>query len=224
MSSTKYVFLPDDGDWTSLERSIGRSIAQPLREKISNIVQQHFAHQPFETNAPFLDDVLSRLLQIKEAANIFRKELQGPRNRADRETSNIVRATLARFLDIPGYEAEVETVELLEEFVGSVMSAADEARKHFVAESSDGFVEGQSWQRMVSRLKTLMRDSSMPHGASQASDKSKTNLGSPFVRFVQTLQRSFPNDALRRHQRANPFALAKEINRADRAFRMKNGT
>jgi hypothetical protein len=210
ISSEWLIFAPTDNDWVTLEAAIGKQIEQNLRAEIDQIVQRYFRNQPFEVNAPFLADVLKRLTAIKRAAEQLQAALGAsqPNNEI-----NIVRAHLA-----PDFEDYY--VEDLDELLRSLLDAARLTEVELNEQEHVGFFEGEAWHEMVRSLKALMRSYSMPHGASQDRTKATDLRGSPFVRFIQSLQDTFPV-ALRRHHLSDPFALAKEINRPSSR---KNGT
>jgi hypothetical protein len=210
VASEWLIFEPTDNDWSILEGAIGKQIEKNLRNKIHQLVQRFFRIQPFEVNAPFLADVLKRLTAIKRAAQQLQTALGA--SEPDNEI-NIVRAHLAQ-----GFEDN--NVEDLDALLRSLLNAARLAEVEFNEQSDIGFSEGEAWHEMVGSLKELMRSYSMPYGASQDRTKATDLRGSPFVRFIQSLQEMFPV-ALRRHHLSDPFALAKEINRPSRH---KNGT
>jgi hypothetical protein len=179
-------------------------------------VQDYFNLQPMEKNAPFLDAVLERIDQIKFASKSLRNKLQGLPQKENQDTNEIVLNQIGRNCTIPNIESPTDRIEHIESIVRSLIRATDEARQQFIDGADSGLVEGQSWRKMVWNLKTLMRDHGLPSGASQDASKSKTGEGSPFVRFIQALQRIFPDELLRRHHLGSAFALAKEINRSNR--------
>jgi hypothetical protein len=205
ISSDWLIYETSTDDWIRLERAIGKQISESLRIKIVQIVQRYFRIQPFEANAPFLDDVLKRLNLIEHAVQQLQFQLDASGNDS---VVDIIRAQLDQNLS----KHEIET---LDEMLRSVLSSAHHAGIAFKEQAQAGFAEGDAWHEMVSSLKILMRSHSMPYGASQDGSKTKNSKGSPFVQFVKSLQETLP-EQLRRHHLSGPFALAKEINRAGR--------
>jgi hypothetical protein len=194
---------PSNEDWTSMETAIGRDIVDNLKVEITRIVQNYFRKHSFEVNAPFLDDVVEHLDVISETTKQLKDALSASNSAVD-----LVRAQLAQGFE----ETNSDPIESLEAKLEALSHAAWLARGDFT-ESKDGFSEGHAWQEMVRSLKSLMCLYSMPAGASQDSSKAI----SPFVQFIQSLQKTFPSESLRRHHLGTPFALAKEINRAVQA-------
>ena len=215
-SSEWQQFEPSHQDWLSMEAAIGRPVADDLRAEIVKIVQKYFRMQPFEANAPFLDDVLKHLRAVTKSAKQLKGALRAP---SPNGAGDVVRAYL-----VQGFgEARPDAIEAMEADLDRLSEAAMLAEKDFLENSHRGFSEGDAWQEMVRSLKNLMRSFSMPAGASNDSSKAKALTGSPFVRFIQALQKTFPLK-LCRHHLSTPFALAGEINRAARSGRLKNGT
>jgi hypothetical protein len=206
ISSEWLEYTPTDDDWTEMEIAIGRPINSDVRSETIRIVQQYFRAQPFETNAPFLEEVLAGLDAIARAAGQLQKALA-----AESSVIDIIRAQIDQ--DLPS------KLDVFDEMLQSIISAAPLAKTEFVEQSRNGFAEGEAWQEMANKMKALMRSHSMPYGASQDGTKAKDpTKGSPFVQFIISLQKSFPSN-LRRHYGISPFALAKEINRTGRVPR-----
>jgi hypothetical protein len=213
ISAELLKYEPSADDWIEMERAIARPIQSDLRSETIVIVQRYFRTQSFETNAPFLDDVLKRLSLIARATEQLQKVLDA--SNSD-NIVDIVRAQIEQAF-------EGHKIDALDEMLRSLVSASLHAEIEFNEQSESGFAEGAAWQEMVSTIKALMRSHSMPYGASQDGTKAKDpNKGSRFVQFIQSLQQTFPV-GLRRHSGISPFALAKEINRTGRIVRKKKG-
>jgi hypothetical protein len=206
-----------------MEAALGQAIPDGVRNSVVTIVQSYFEWQRFEHNAPYLDDVLKRISAIKKAAEHFQQALRGPENTAEWDTNQVVRSQIGQSCEIQGVAPGLGQIESIESALSCLIWATGAAKTHFSERAEGGFSEGQAWQKMARSLKGLMREHSLPFGASQDSSKSKNSAGSPFVQFMQALQNSFPHD-LRRHHGISPFALAKEINRAEKLGRVPIGS
>jgi hypothetical protein len=210
ISSEWLKYEPSDNDWVQMEGAIGKPFPVNLRSETVKIIQRYFQIQPFEANAPFLEDGLRRIDLIVRAA----EQLQSALDANNDPVVVHVRAQLEQ-------EFGSHEIETLDEMLRSLLSSAQYTEIAFSEQSKNGFVEGDAWHEMMSSLKALMRSHSMPYGASQDSTKAKDPNGSRFVQFVQSLQETFPVK-LRRHHLSGPFALAKEINGPRRSVRKRD--
>src|SRR5436190_12394370 len=75
ISSEWLKYEPSGDDWIAMEAAIGEPIKAELRASIIHIVQSYFRVQPFEANAPFLNDVLNRLKLIRQTAQKLHRAL-----------------------------------------------------------------------------------------------------------------------------------------------------
>ena len=77
-TSEHYNFRPTADQWAAFECAYGKSFPESLREQITAAVQGYFDWEPFERHAPFADDVLSYLEQVRKAAVTLHKAPQRP--------------------------------------------------------------------------------------------------------------------------------------------------
>jgi hypothetical protein len=211
ISSEWLNYEPSRDDWIAMEVAIQRPINCGLRDEIVEIVQCYFRVQTFEANAPFVKDVLERLNSIRQTVQKLQQTLDF--SLGDSVIEN-VRIQLEQNLDGGGLHSIDTALE-------SLLQASHFAEEKLQEQADCGFSEGEAWQEMVGSLRALMRSNSMPFRASPANLRAKDPKGSPFVQFVQSLQKTFPADFLRRHHLSDPFSLAKQINRSARIRTLK---
>lgn len=200
-------FEPSDQCWKDFEVALDRAIPDAVRRGLTASVQSYFDSQPFETSAPFVDDVQNYIAEIRSGTLALKASL-----RKQGQTEKTVRLILGRRSRIRGTKPGLDQMDMLNHVLTSLIRSTTEANK--VCESNAGFVEGDPWNGMIREIRDLFRSSHLPHGAPQDASKSKTGRSSKFVEFIIVLQKNFPEPSFRRHCGISAFSLAKQINRA----------
>jgi hypothetical protein len=193
-------YRPNDATWLKFEVAIGRPIEKNVRDSLIDIIEGFFGAAPYETAAPFLDDVIAKAKQIKGGALALR-DILSSQDSADKSVQLVV----GRNCKIRGVKPGSDQLRTVRHVLTALINACSQSQHYFATQP--GFEEGDGWALMIRRLRALFRESGLPSGASQDSSKP-----SKFVRFVAVLQaESFPA-ALRRHETSD-VALATQINR-----------
>ena len=64
-------FAPSDFDWRKIENAYGRAWDGEARGEIVALVKEYLLYEPFERNAPFVDDALTWISRVERHARAF---------------------------------------------------------------------------------------------------------------------------------------------------------
>ena len=64
-------FAPSDSDWRKIENAYGRAWDGEARGEIVALVKEYLLYEPFERNAPFVDDALTWISRVERHARAF---------------------------------------------------------------------------------------------------------------------------------------------------------
>jgi hypothetical protein len=198
--------------WGRIEDAYGRPLDSKLRDEIVTLVWDLWNDAALEQNAPMSRDVLNRIAEIRRGALDFKLLL----NKLPDETERYIRNHLQQEIKRLGPpQADMRTTV---QIAGRLVTACDRVSQRL--RHSEGFVDGDAWRHFIIRLTNILKNAKLPTGAAQSRDKSKGDGVSPFVSLVIALQSTLPKK-FRRHDRADPLSLGKEINRARQPIRDK---
>jgi hypothetical protein len=204
-------------EWGLIEQAYGRTLTDPVRNSIISAVYELWNDTIMEQNAPPLKDIYNRLNNLRQGALVF-KSLLNSRALLDRDQRAVAILVRHEIKDLGQPRADLRTSALM---ASRLVTACGRALRKLGSER--GFTEGDAWRAFIRTLRTTLKKAGLPTGATQSRDKSSHDAVSPFVALVTALQKRFPEN-IRRHDRADPLSLAKEINRARQPVRAKQAT
>lgn len=211
-------FAPTDDEWFRIERAYGRAIDGETRARIINVVKDYLLHEPFERNAPFVDDAIGWLDKVEGAAATFWRATFEAEDGSNREAMWSAQSAIEAHIRSAGLGESSQWHELVR-IMTDVVAAIRLARRDLVADAGVGLVEGDAWRGLVVELTSICAGKRLPTGASKGLDKTSSDEPSPFVRMFRALQALFP-EASRRHQ-ASYMAAAEAISVARRTDRQR---
>ena len=211
-------FAPTKDEWLLIERAYGRTIDRETRAQIVGAVKDYLLHEPFERNAPFVDDAIAWLDKVEGAAATFWRATFEAEDGSNREAMWAAQSAIEEHIRSAGLGTSSRWHQLIR-IMTDVVAAIRLARRDLAADAGVGFVEGDSWRSLVVELTSVCAGKRLPTGASKGLDKTSSDEPSPFVRMFRSLQALFP-EASRRHQ-ASYVAAAEAISVARRTDRKR---
>lgn len=205
-------FEPSATDWERILAAYPYLDADD-RAQIVALANEYLKDEPFERNAPFLDDAMKWIRKTRKAAKEFHERLfEG--GEAVRYARNYAGRNVNHHLFEP--EGPMDWSGL-SSFMTFLRSALLKAENEIPKEARVGFAEGEAWEKMVRKLSEYCKSRGYPTGASKGENMSAKHKTSPFVAFVREIQMTFP-DECRRHTQSDA-ALAQGITEARRKRR-----
>lgn len=211
-------FAPTEDEWLLIERAYGRTIDGETRARIVDAVKDYLLNEPFERNAPFVEDAIAWLDKVERAAATFWRATYKAEDGSNREAMWSAQSAIEEHIRSAGLGTTSQWHELIL-VMTDVVAAIRLARRELAADAGVGFVEGDSWQSLVVELTSICAGKRLPTGASKGLDKTSSDEPSPFVRMFRAVQALFP-EASRRHQ-ASYMAAAEAISVARRTDRKR---
>lgn len=233
------VLRLDDEDWMVLEDAIGGNIPDDERTKITRLVNTYFDRCAFEWNAPFLNDAVDIVNEIKKGATGFKSVLDKhinqpgidcePSKNDEKRQFEIYRASayvderLADEMTRMGHD--FDALRLMSRGLNhlilacGVLQIGDQLTPSLEAKAQQATPEGAAWCHMTTDLRNVLKNL----GFSTRIDKdSGEEDPSRFVVFIRRLQERFPSK-FQRYMQTNQ-GLAKELAVARRKIsRSKRG-
>jgi hypothetical protein len=167
------INAPLELDWQKIE-SVYRPLSAPARERIRDVLRYYIDEQQIDHDAPYLRDALSKLSRLSQRATALLTEHR-TRNSADS-------AALAKIEVLPDGSVN----EFLARYLATCVQAAAQLRED---SQRWGFKEGHAWRFMILRLFDIVEEFGLP---STVAKKNEETLPSPFVAFVEEIQRQLP--------------------------------
>lgn len=204
-------FEPSESDWTRIAAAYPYLDADD-RPQIVALANEFLKLEPFERNAPFLDDAMKWLRKARKAAKEFH-EILG----VEGEAASYARDHAARNVNHRLFEPEGPMDwSGLSSFMTFFRSALLKAEIEIPKEARVGFAEGEAWEKMVRKLSDYCESRGYPTAASKGENKSAHHKTSPFVAFVREMQGAFPPEC--RRATGSDIALAEAITVARRKW------
>lgn len=204
-TSEHYTFRPTPEQWAAFEEAYGQRLPDTLRDQIAEAVQSYFGWEPFERHAPFADDVLNYVEQVRKAAIALQR---APARAVPPNAASYARINLASLFADPRL-GESGRLETFRSIIRNFVSACDSLKGSVV--ENKGFEEGDAWRSLIRKLRRHFEDHGFRAKASKDSDK-RNGRPSPFVAFVRALQATFPPALVRHHH--SDDALSKAVSDA----------
>lgn len=205
-------FEPTENDWARIAAAYPY-LNQDDRAQIVALANEFLYWEPFERNAPYLDDAMEWIRNARMAAKEFH-EILG----VGGDAVWYARDYTARLINHHLFEPEGQMDwGGLSSLMTSFRSALLKAESDIPKEARVGFAEGEAWEKMVRKLSDYCKSRGYPTGASKGENMSANHKTSPFVAFVREMQMTFP-DECRRHTHSDA-ALAQGITEARRKRR-----
>lgn len=209
-------FIPSHDDWQRLEKRLGATLDAEDREHVVKIIDNYFEMQPFERAAPHLNDVRRYVEQLQAKANDFQKALSSVKNP---EATNYAQRLITWHFNSPfsahpdhrapsasraigtgSYQVgdkqeskkypSLHTWQVFYMAVAAFVAAGERAEKDLARIKGGGTIEGYAWKILIKALTSFCKNRSLPTAASKGALKGDKN--SPFVAFIDELQRTFP--------------------------------
>ena len=202
------VFMPRKSDWRRIQCAYEVRLSGSLRSEIIGLVDHYFYNHQLELAAPFADDAAAWLKKLRanltDALHLMRRRPATATQISEAEDfgrSQIMVLMRKARRDVNWTWGQIVThIAQLEHACGEVIQDCEN--------SEDGFKEGSGWNLLISQLTELANRCGFSRSAA------KGGKTSPFVAFVQELQRTFPAE-FRNHFQSDD-ALAEAISRARR--------
>jgi hypothetical protein len=202
--------------WRELEAAYGHPLSIGVRQSIREATTDFLDWERFERSAEPLSVATQRIAKLKRAVEALLKVLQqAPTNGTVFADSLVTQHFNKSHIVFPNGDLFSAAPGLL----FSIRVACDMAIEE--VSRSQGFREGECWDKWIRRLSTIASESGLPSAASKGRVKSKSDYHSPFVFLVEALQSCLPSEVRRHHH--SRISLATGIARARRPNR-KRGT
>lgn len=208
------TFSFSEADWTRVGSAYS-SLTEEDRQQITQIVDKYLRTEIFERNAPFLDDAIFWLQQLRQPAIAFWKIcLEGGKPGSGAATL-VARQAFEQNLRCHVFENGAERkFDTVVSAISAVVTAFDDSVREIEAQPVSSFEEGRRWQEMIRQLSDHLRERGFKVTAAKDVDKVTQPTSSPFVAFVREIQYCLPPES-RRHT-ASDIALAQGISLARR--------
>lgn len=205
-------------DWKRIERAYGRSLSPQVRGEVVKITKD-FLHWASAEKTPPLRDAQKRAKSLRNHAASLLEEMQ---RRTDNEVGPYTDETIGRYFgDFWAKEfqcnAQVvqdalppEVVVALTIFLRACDGALGEMDK--LSQHTWMWQDGYAWNVWVTQLTKLLNAEGLPTAAATSESKNEVSY-SPFVRFIEQLQKSVPY----RRSQWSSSALTEAIKRARRS-------
>ena len=180
-----------------MQRAYGTQLSPKLRNSILAVLNGYLAQDKAEADAPYLRDALATIEQIKgsiDALAQFIYAISDPAGKYVLAVLNTRFAQRGRLLSL----------------LAAKSVACEEARKQLRHDAEkSGFKEGQAWRWMVGRLFDLAAKAKLPVTVSKPNSRQKSEFRpSPFVKFVESLQKELPPVKWKPPQKGGALAAA----------------
>lgn len=202
-------FEPRDEDWGSIEGALGSPLDSKARRELVVLVNRYFDWEPFEINAPFVNDAREYLEKIERAGTEFWQSMF--KQFRSEKASAYVQVKIDQHLNEVGHRLSLDWARMLD-VMTAWKSACRRMRDQLKQEQEGGVKEGAAWNELVIKLRDFAKRKGLKPGVSVRSDGSDT--ASPVVEFIWSLQATFPRNLQRHH--ASKTALSQAIKVAHR--------
>jgi hypothetical protein len=209
LASVEQMF---ERDWSGIEQAYGKPLGA-VRVRILTAICDFINEASIEQNAPLQTDVKDWLAGVRHIALKFKDVLTNRRALSD---SDMRMVTVLLQEEIRSLDPQI-TLSTCQTMASKLAIACDQTLRKL---GNSGFKEGDAWRNLIIALTRILGEARLPTGAPQSRDKAADDSVAPFVALVIAIQKVLSSD-IRRHDRADPLSLAKEINRARKAVRDK---
>jgi hypothetical protein len=199
-------------EWRTIEQAYGEPLDSTVKARILSAICDFINEASIEQNAPLQTDVKDWLENVRQISRKFTDVLTSHRRLSDSDMR------LAKLLLQQGIRSlGPQTVDLstCRTIASKLAIACGQALRKL---GNSGFNQGDAWRNLIIALTRILREARLPTGAPQSRDKKADDSVAPFVALVIAIQKVLPSE-IRRHDRADPLSLAKEINRARKSVR-----
>jgi hypothetical protein len=215
----------NDSQRAAVEAAYGKSLSEQIWTKIFVATGLYLNAAPFDRTAVPIKKFLPRLDKLKELAKSLRsdfaedvssnKKSTGRVLTGDKRLTAIQRQYFQRQNWTNFYPGA--SFDLLEHTLNAVEAVCDFMSMELSDPNYAGHSEGWLWNHWICWLTMIVKEHGLPYEVRKDSDKQKPNSPiSPFVLFVDELQKCIPNE-FRRHSPPGSErreALATAIGRA----------
>jgi hypothetical protein len=192
-------------DWQRIETAYGHPLSKSVRGKIRCVTREFLDWVAFEPAARSNSEALARVQSIKKAVHEFREVIFRYPPSMGRDADLYARRLICKHVGLP-----FEGRDGLQNLALKLSKGCDLAQADLTRGTESGFRQGDAWDLWVRKLTSTLKSCGLPTGA--RGDYDPTKEESPFVRFIDELQKSGPIKFRRvTNSRA---ALAKAIQRA----------
>jgi hypothetical protein len=200
-------------EWSRIEQTYGKPLNSTIRDPILSAICDFINEASIEQNAPLESDVKDWLASVRQSARKFKDAITNRRKLSD---SGMRMVTVLLQEELRRSDPQI-TLSTCRNIALKLATACDRAR---TTAADKGFSEGDAWRNLIIALTKILTDAGLPTGAPHSRDKKADDTVAPFVALVIAVQRVLPSE-IRRHDRADPLSLGKEINRARKSVRDK---
>jgi hypothetical protein len=211
LSNVKEIFEPH---WSSIEQAYGHLLDGTIREKILSAVKRFIDDARIEQNAPLQKDAEDWLVGLRQISLKFKDVLTKTGALSD-SGRRLVGVLLQQELkSLYPQAAGLSTCRTI------ASKLAEACARTLAKVKNKGFYEGDAWRVLIKDLTNTLGKAGLPTGAPHSRDKKSGDSVAPFVALVIAIQKVLPSE-MRRHHRADPLSLGREINRARKSMRDK---
>jgi hypothetical protein len=202
-------------DWQRIETAYRNALSSALRRKILAATQEFVEWAVFEGTVQTNSEAQTRAKLIKAEAREFRRTIFRCPPNIGRDADFCARHLICTHLGVPFENGRDGLQNLVLEFERLVSKSCDLALRDLVRERESGFHKGGMWNLWVRKLTAALRARQLPIEARKDTDK-HTGLPSPFVGFLQELQKCIPTEFRRSVHSDGALAQAVYTARAGR--------
>lgn len=196
----------DDSQRTAVEAAYGKSLSEQIWTKIFVATGLYLNAAPFDRTAVPIKDFLPRLNKLKELAKSIKSDFADDVSSNKKSTKRILTGD-KRLTAIQRQYFQRQkwtnfypgaSFDLLEHTLNAVEAVCDFMSTE-LADPNYGYSEGWLWNYWICLLTIIVKEDGLRYEVRKDSDKQKPNSPiSPFVLFVDELQKCIPNK-FRRH-------------------------
>jgi hypothetical protein len=198
------------GDWKRIEKAYGRPLPPALREAIIEKTMLWVRFKDVFSKNQNIANVKRRINRIQKRAQELRAAFRGEQPSHSRNFGDLcIEINFSN--DLTGKHLGVNAL------IGQIISldaACTGALNYLDRTAINSPTERDVWNTWIRELTGILDKRGLPISARNDSDKQKGNRPSPFVAFIDELQKSLPEKYRRSTQ--SKFAAARAINRARR--------
>jgi hypothetical protein len=204
LSSVQLMFEPH---WGSIEQAYGHPLVGTIRQLILTATKDFIDEARFEQNAPLQKDVKDWLARLRRISLEFKDALTG---RGALSDSGMRLVTVLLQQEIKSLGPQAASLSACQTMASKLAIACQRTATKM---RNKGFDEGDAWASWVAKLTRILGEAGLPTGAPHSRDKKSDDSVASFVALVIAIQKVLPSE-IRRHDRADPLSLGREINRA----------
>jgi hypothetical protein len=219
------VFDISDDGWTEAERIYGFPIIPDARCRIVKATREYYSDAQLEVDAPSLSETLAEVRKMKLAAQGLHLMLrEGLIDQRAAASHRYARHLVMGHLKIPtapfvaDRSTKKEALRALSLNSRALARACGSVLEQ--SASATSFTHGEAWNMWICRLTIICRSSALPATVRKDSYEPKTRKGtksgSPFVMFLERLQKFLPEELRLHTQSSQALAVAIVKARASR--------